>query len=526
MDWSNNDTGSLILEARAGTGKSSTLLALVNNIIKNHMGTNRIFIGAYNRAIADEFSSKLLKAGIDWKTAQCNTLHGAGNGVWRKMATKCAKEPDGKKISKLLEETITTQQQKDRVEPVKSIILKAVSFAKQRALGVDLNNIDVVEQWDSIIDHFGLDEDAPEDTDWGYVIKCAIWLYKKSLAKCWDVIDHDDMILAPLYHRARFWTYDWVLIDEAQDLNRARRLLSLRLRKETGRLVAVGDRHQAIYGFTGADADALDLVQGATKAKILPLTTTYRCPKSVVARAQRFVPDIEAHCDAPEGVTRSIFLEPAREGESPRNSVHDEVFTKEDAILCRNTKPLVELAYDLLKRGVPCRMEGRNIGEGLIALVTRWKVTNIQAMIGKLITWRDREMAKWLAKDREEKAEEVNDRAETIISLAQHLLQEDKTTVKQMVEFIDNLFGNLKPGERPNVLTLSTVHKAKGKEWRRVFLLGASKYMPSKWARKQWTIEQEQNLIYVALTRVMFVRDRMTGEIVHQGELVDIIVED
>jgi superfamily I DNA/RNA helicase len=69
------------------------------------------------------------------------------------------------------------------------------------------------------------------------------------------------------------------------------------------------------------------------------------------------------------------------------------------------------------------------------------------------------------------------------------------------MKFINSLFGDTEPGQRPRVLTLSTIHKAKGREWSSVFILGANKYMPSKWARKEWQMEQETNLEYVADTR-------------------------
>ena len=64
----------------------------------------------------------------------------------------------------------------------------------------------------------------------------------------------------------------------------------------------VGDRHQAIYGFTGADSDSLDLIAAAVSAKQLPLTTTFRCPKAVVTYAQQYVNHIQAAETAPEGV--------------------------------------------------------------------------------------------------------------------------------------------------------------------------------------------------------------------------------
>ncbi len=325
------------------------------------------------------------------------------------------------------------------------------------------------------------------------------------------------MILAPLYFKARFWQYDFVMIDEAQDTNPARRALALRLLKPGGRMVAVGDPAQAIYGFTGADADALELIRKATNAKTLPLNVTYRCPRQIVARAQRWVSDITAHESAPEGSIRSIYLtaSPKPAPGSPtypeRPWIGQETLTADDAILCRNTKPLVALAYDLLRRGVACKVEGRQIGQGLIALINRWKAKNTTALINAVTEWREKEVAKWLAKGKEAKAEDVSDRCETIIVLAQNLLEEGKTRVSDLIAFIDGMFATTKEGEKPKCLTLATVHKSKGREWNRVFILGQAKYMPSKWARKDWQMEQERNLMYVATTRA-------------QRELIDIIV--
>jgi superfamily I DNA/RNA helicase len=135
----------------------------------------------------------------------------------------------------------------------------------------------------------------------------------------------------------------------------------------------------------------------------------------------------------------------------------------------------------------------------------------------KLGDWREKEVQKWLAKGKENKAEEVSDRAETITVLGQQLLSEGHSTVAELIAFIDGMFSNTKTdpktGEkRPDCLTLATAHKSKGREWKRVYILGAAKYMPSKWARKDWQQKQESNLIYVATTRAM-------------SELIDIVVE-
>ena len=55
--------------------------------------------------------------------------------------------------------------------------------------------------------------------------------------------------------------------------------------------------------------------------------------------------------------------------------------------------------------------------------------------------------------------------------------------------------------KRRGLLTLSTIHKAKGLEWPTVFILDARTLMPSKWAQLPWQKVQERNLQYVAVTR-------------------------
>jgi DNA helicase-2/ATP-dependent DNA helicase PcrA len=54
---------------------------------------------------------------------------------------------------------------------------------------------------------------------------------------------------------------------------------------------------------------------------------------------------------------------------------------------------------------------------------------------------------------------------------------------------------------QPNILTLSTIHRAKGKEWNRVYVLGESTLQPSKYARTEEQKQQERNLMYVCATR-------------------------
>jgi len=256
-----------------------------------------------------------------------------------------------------------------------------------------------------------------------------------------------------------------------------------------GRVLFFGDERQAIFGFTGADTDSVEKIANEFSTKTLPLTVTYRCPKKVVAEARRAAIIkpylIEAHPSAPEGEVATIEAK----------HLHRQNLTKADAILCRNTKPLVELAFALIRRSIPCHVEGRDIGAGLLKLATRWKVKNINTLRERLENYKEKQVAKLIAKGKEDQAEGVKDRVETVL-----ILMEGCDTVQCVKDKIERLFSDTYDG-KPDNLTLSTVHKSKGREWHRVFILGMNELMPSKYARSTEQKLQEENLKIVAVTR-------------------------
>ena len=61
------------------------------------------------------------------------------------------------------------------------------------------------------------------------------------------LIDYTDMIWIPVMKKLRLKTYDWVLVDECQDLsNMQRELFQMMMNPKNGKFIAVGDRKQAI----------------------------------------------------------------------------------------------------------------------------------------------------------------------------------------------------------------------------------------------------------------------------------------
>jgi superfamily I DNA/RNA helicase len=258
--------------------------------------------------------------------------------------------------------------------------------------------------------------------------------------------------------------------------------------RKGGRVIAVGDPHQAIYGFTGADSDALDLIKRDFNCITLDLTVTFRCPKTVVDFAHKWVSHIEAAPSAPDGeVSRAKMADFLK-----RNDL-----TAGSAVLCRVTKPLVSLAFKMITLRIPCRIEGRDVGKSLQKLMQRWKVKTLNALEGKIEEYLARETTKLLARKQETKLALIEDTVETIRVIISQCRKEGKHDVDDAVAYVDQIFGD----NVSDIIVLSTIHKSKGREWPRVFWLDRANTCPSKWARQQWQQEQENNLCYVAATR-------------------------
>lgn len=171
-------------------------------------------------------------------------------------------------------------------------------------------------------------------------------------------------------------------------------------------------------------------------------------------------------------------------------------FSSSDAVLCRVTAPLVSLAFGFIKRNVGVRILGREIGQGLVTLVKKMNAQDIDDLESKLRRWSDRETRKCYARGHDSAAAAIEDKF-SCLSVFIDQLSESNRTIAEILRRIEDLFTNNHLG----LLTLCTVHKAKGLEWERVFILDRDKYMPSKWAKQEWEKKQERNLLYVAITR-------------------------
>lgn len=335
-------------------------------------------------------------------------------------------------------------------------------------------------------------------------------------------IDFNDMVWLPVINNLHMQQFDLLLVDEAQDLNRCQQELILKVGK---RIILVGDERQAIYGFAGADTDSIDRMQGllggvntelsTSKIEQLRLTQTRRCGKAIVEHAKRLVPDFEAHeGNGPGKVSRTPVTSLEEEPTASPYSLGEK-----DMVLCRTNAPLVGLAFRMLKAGKRVNIKGRDIGEGLKAFIKKSKAADVS------------EFLIWLEDFQRREVERINKRrnvdSEALVTLEDKCLclrtfSEGAITVKDLYKAIDEVFkGKVCPQCKksydeqqkqcwdckvplvnPEGTLCSSIHRAKGLESKRVFILRPD-LMPHPMAKSQWAKGQETNLMYVAETRAI-----------------------
>lgn len=460
FDFFASGTGNAVVRARAGTGKTTTILEGIN-----HAPESDILLAAFNKRIADELVAKLKNP-----AATAKTLHALGYAAVRRFwhGTKV----DNQRGEALARRAAGQQSPDQMIRLVK----KLAAYGKNIApFGNVADLVELAIQFDCVPD----EEWSESGWDTEKVARCAQEAMRLATQRD-GTVDFDDMLFVPVAMKMVHPMFDLVVIDEAQDMNQTQLLLAQKLVRKGGRVVVVGDDRQAIYGFRGADSNSLDRLKKELNAVEFPLTTTYRCPKSVVALAQKLVPDYMAASSAPEGIVRSIT----------EQKLLDEA-TPGCFILSRTNAPLVSTCIRLLKRGKRAKVEGKDIGRSLLSIVKKLNATTIESFLAKLAAWAESEMnrARLAAKDPEPVVERIADQFEMLSELA-----EDLATTKELEARILDLFDDAAENA-PAFIVCSSVHKAKGLERDRVFLLKDTFYPGNRDSL------EERNIEYVAITR-------------------------
>lgn len=475
---------SLMVNAMAGCAKTSSLEMLAKVLpIKPSLAV------AFNKKIAKEMEKRLPKH------FEVMTLNGLGHRAWsRTIGKRCGVNTN--KLFETLRETF-----KDLNLPNGNGSWATVSSLVRGARHVGLVPKPLTQQfrglvpddwpaWEAIADHYYLD--ISDDLVWA-ARRTLSAMVKKAFH---GDIDYDDQIYCSSLLGGIFPKFSIVMVDEAQDLSP---LNHIQMRKVTGdRAIVVGDPRQAIYAFRGADSSSMASLRNMRDTWLeFPLSTTFRCPKAIVARQQIHAPGFTAADTAPEGE-----IDDWTSKESWQiSSLKPTDMAQHLAILCRNNAPIIAAALRIIRSGYGCTVLGSEIGKSLVTLSKKIlpnDSTDSKDCGQKIEEWRTSQISLAQANNKIEKISIISDRADCLLVV---LDSGGALTSGELRDTLTTMFS-----KENNNITLSTIHKAKGLEWDTVIHLDPWR-LPSKWARKAQAegngvpMKQEMNLNYVCETR-------------------------
>ena len=498
--------GSVMVEAGAGCAKTSTVKLASQKIKVPALAL------AFNKRIAEDLE-KALPASFT-----CKTLNGLGHQAWaRSLPEGCRLQLDDRKISKLVKQINQDwklEATSDQWENIRDLVRAAqaaglVPSSDPRASASLVP--DTKETWEELGDAQSIPR---EDLEWGWEAAREALMRSNQQARQ-GLVSFDDQVYCSVMLGGKFPQFPVSIIDEDQDLSPLNiKMLELATRPD-GRIIAVGDRRQAIYAWRGAAGDSAQRIKSLRPADNwveLPLLTTFRCPRLVVERQQQHLPGFTAASSAPQGAVIRFHrpTDPSALAEYTgwgwaqivqMLAAQPGPKTPEAAVLCRNNAPLVSLAIKLIRQGIGVKMLGRDIGKGLEQLSRRLSPDDQQPRhqhIEAIERWQHSETQLALALGYKAKAESIQDRAECLLAVAE---QASATNAGEARATLRRIFAS-----ETGLVTLSSIHRSKGLEWDLVVHLDPWR-LPSKFARVAAAagnlvpLEHEYNLQYVCETR-------------------------
>lgn len=510
----------LMIEALAGTGKTTTLFELAK--LLPSAGSKAYC--AFNKDIVTEAEIKFRGTGV-----QVKTFHSLGLSALKKYLGAKDMNVNDKKYrilveawaaeSAALQDAITqlgkelydrlytmrlqegyddgsAQQEaaEKRDAYVKEMFRETMNATIQMLAFLRLKLI----QWDDVMSLVQMiaqyrmaDDINDEETIIAVMVGAAegLMIEAERAVKNKQEIDYTDMIYWSVYWKdVRFYQFTWVFVDECQDLSPMQRALVEKIiYPKGGRIILVGDRHQAIYAFAGADSDSFDLSIAQFDAHVLPLSVTRRCDSIVAYHASQLAPEFTSLPEKPRG--KVVWIDEGR---------LVGVAKPGDMVLSRIKSPLVGGCLELIGAGIPATILGNEIGKALVAILEKLQKREgytFETVLDVLAAYKDEQIERYLNKGDEQMAVHVRDQCAAVEIVINRSKAPD---IETLILSIEQLFSN--KGGKDQVI-FATGHKSKGLEADRVFIIAPDRLPLRFEGMTGESIQQEDNLDYVIRTR-------------------------
>lgn len=371
-----------LLEAGPGTGKTQTLVGRVESLLADGVDPRRILLLTFSNKAAGEMAERIARKHPDAARAMwIGTFHAFGLDFVRRFRRELGFETDPRMLDRteaveLLEHEfprLGLSHYRDLYDPTQEIadILAAISRAKDEVVdeATYLLLAEAMKARASNEDEVMTAEKALE--------VARVYAAYEGLKRSRQCIDFGDLVSLPVrllegdaVVRDHFQQrYDYVLVDEYQDVNRSSVRLLAALRSGGNNLWVVGDARQSIYRFRGASSFNMDRFgtsdfPGGIRGK---LVKNYRSSAEITAAFTIFAQGMPVGGGPPAftSVRGSIGFQPELRTTDYANlqsaAIADAVEElravgyayRDQAVLCSGNDTLSDLGHELERLGVP-----------------------------------------------------------------------------------------------------------------------------------------------------------------------------
>ena len=520
----NNPQSNMLVNALAGSGKSTTACML-----SEHSKTSDLYI-AFNASVVEEFKKKIKNP----KT-KVMTMHSLAYSIMLYNVEQESKDSgekpkgfgsqrskrtvslDNFKPHKILDEEITKRYGR-YIEFAKRVFLKDNYVNLYNLCRLTLTDMSSNKDVSRLIDDHVLflyygDEgySAPDISEITSTLKILDTKSRQQF-ETQGVIDFTDMLWITFNKlkydnwEVPYWAlYTNIYCDEVQDFSNIQLNFLKFIKRTKGRYVFIGDFHQAIYNFAGANAQAFNQIPKMfAPVKTFDLPVCYRCAKSHLSRVNREYGIPILPCDdAPMGFVKTID-----------KSKISEYAKAGDMVISRKNKWIAEVVLDLARNGTPIFIEDKEMVGAIKRQILSSKCTSVgtlEKFLQKVISNYNKKLFEIVSKNAREGGHEEEhleavaeanskiDNTSFLLEILEGYLENHASSdsVSKFSNFIDKLL-NTTPS--PNCVRLCSIHKAKGLEATNVFVLNEAKINYDFRNSKEQNI-QEKNLSYIATTR-------------------------
>lgn len=520
----NNPQSNMLVNALAGSGKSTTACML-----SEHSKTSDLYI-AFNASVVEEFKKKIKNP----KT-KVMTMHSLAYSIMLYNVEQESKDSgekpkgfgsqrskrtvnlDNFKPYKILDEEITKRYGR-YIEFAKRGFLKDNYVNLYNLCRLTLTDMSSNKDVSRLIDDHVLflyygDEgySAPDISEITSTLKILDTKSRQQF-ETQGVIDFTDMLWITFNKlkydnwEVPYWAlYTNIYCDEVQDFSNIQLNFLKFIKRAKGRYVFIGDFHQAIYNFAGANAQAFNQIPKMfAPVETFDLPVCYRCAKSHLSRVNReYGIPILPRDDAPMGFVKTI----------DKNKI-SEYAKAGDMVISRKNKWIAEVVLDLARNGTPIFIEDKEMVGAIKRQILSSKCTSVgtlEKFLQKVISNYNKKLFEIVSKnvreggheeERLEAVAETNskiDNTSFLLEILEGYLENHTSSdsVSKFSDFVDKLL-NTTPS--PDCVRLCSIHKAKGLEATNVFVLNEAKINFDFRNSKEQNV-QEKNLSYIATTR-------------------------